>query len=109
MARELTAYAFAVTNMAIPATAASAALILPPAGSVSVCFGYASGGSLEIFRAPNGATATSVRTTDGVTLGSGYLLTTSERVQVDGAPSFYLAATGATAVASFRFGLSQGS
>ena len=104
MARELTAYGFAATLLAIPAGSASAMLIFPNSKEISMTLKYFSGGSLEIFNAPLGNTTGSA---NGVSAGLGYLLATSEVVNATGAPRYYLCATGATAVAYLLIGLSQ--
>jgi len=107
MARELTAYGFAATFLAVPATAASALLVSPVAGQISVSIKNFGGGSMEIMKAPAGATLSN-GTADGLSLSAGYLMEAGEVVNVDGAPKFYLAATGATATAYLLIGLSSG-
>ena len=108
MARELTAYGFGTTILAVPPGATAARMVIPPAGTLSLSLKYFSGSSLEVFAAPQGATTGSLPLSNGVTLGSGYLMGTTEVVNASGCPKFYLAATGATGVAHLLFGLSQG-
>jgi len=62
-----------------------------------------SGGSLEIVSAPPALTGSSA-----VVWGTGYLLEPTESVAIGGPASFYLAATGATVIAGYIFGKTNG-
>jgi hypothetical protein len=109
MARELTAYGFAVTQLIIPAGYSNALFVTPVNGQISSTLKWFSGSSLEIMGAGavtlgGGITTPPVQTA----AGQGYMLSVSEAVNTDGAVRFYLCATGATAVAHFLIGLSQG-
>ncbi len=71
--------------------------ILPPRGTNGVYFGWQSGGSLAIM---NGAGSSG-------NLG-GFVLGTTERVNLDGPATFFLSASGATSVAGIVFKYSAG-
>lgn len=103
MARETTCYGLDATLLVIPAGASNALLITPIANQVSMSLKYASGGSLEIFKAVSGGTQPAV----AISLGAGYPIATTEIVNCSGAPRFFLAATGATTLANLLIGLSQ--
>lgn len=103
MARETTSSGFGCTTLIVPAGASNALLVIPQSEQVSMSLKYASGGSLEIFRAVKGGTMP----TPAIVLGSGYPLGDSEIVNATGAPRFFLAATGATAVANLLIGISD--
>ena len=76
------------------------------AGRNSLTFKYVSGGSLEIINAAYGQTLTAGA---GVTLqGTGYLMGATEVLNFNGAPRFYIMATGTTATAHAIFGKSSG-
>lgn len=103
MARIQDVAGLGVTQLAI---GTSAALFIPPREKqLSMALKYVSGGSLEIFPAPVGATSGTTAT--GVSVGLGYLMGTTEVFNIQGAPRFYLAATGATAIAHLALGLSD--
>lgn len=103
MARVQDVFGFGVTQLVI---GLSSVLFIPPREKqLSMALKYVSGGSLEIFPSPVGATAGTTAT--GVSWGSGYLMGTTEVFNVQGAPRFYLAATGATAIAHLALGLSD--
>lgn len=92
------------TQIAIPALSGTAFpyKVQPAAGCVGAWLSRLSGGSLEIL--PNTILN---KTISGATAGNlGYVLASGEIVQIDGPAAFYLAATGATAVAQigFKFG-----
>lgn len=89
-------YNLGQTNIVI-APAGNATQVLPPRCAKSVAFKYASGGSLSIMNGPTGASPI-----------TGYLMSTTEVVSLNGPVTFFLAATGATATASILFGLSAG-
>lgn len=89
-------YNLGQTNIAIPA-GVTATQIIPPRTTKSIAFKYASGGSLAVVNALSGITAT-----------NGYILGTTEVVSLNGPVSFFLAASGSTAVASVLFGYSAG-
>lgn len=102
MARELTVYGFTCGFYAVPAGASLAVLVQAAPGEITSSVKYFSGGSLEIIGCV-GPGLTGVPTP-----GSGYLLGTAEVMNIDGAARYFLVATGATAVAYFAKGLSQG-
>ncbi len=110
MARELTAYGFAVTLLTVPAGYSLALLVSPIAGEVSSTLKWFSGGSLEILQA--GFTQVSAQTQAvfpvQTAVDQGYLLSVAEVVNTDGAARYYLAATGTTTQAYLLRGLSQG-
>lgn len=101
MARELTAYGFTCGSYAVPPGASNSILVQAAPGEISSTIKYFSGGSLELIGAPGPGL------TGGVVAGSGYLFGT-EILNITGAARYYLCATGATAVAYFAKGLSQG-
>lgn len=103
MARELAAYAYAVTLFTVPAGYSNALLVTPAAGEISSTLKYFTGGSLEILQATQGA-STPVQTAAAL----GYLLGTTEIVNTDGAARYYLCATGTTTQAYYLRRLSQG-
>jgi len=98
-------YGFAATLLAIPPTAASALLISPITNQVSLWLKQFSGGSLELFHAPD-STKVSQPLTDGVSLGAGYLVQEGERIDSE-IQKFYLAATGSTAYAYLLLGTTR--
>lgn len=104
MAREVMVYSFGTTNLAVPPGATAALLVKPFDSQVSMSLKYVSGGSLELFNASQNATTAGAAFTG--TLATGYLFATTEVLNVTGAPKYYLAATGATAVAALVVGLS---
>jgi hypothetical protein len=109
MAREITAYGYAVTQLIVPAGYSNALFITPVAGQVFSTLKWFSGSSLEILAAGGitlggGVTTAPVQTA----AGQGYMLNVSEAVNTDGAVRFYLCATGATTIAHYLIGLSQG-
>jgi hypothetical protein len=70
--------------------------VFPPRTCNAVVFGWQSGGSLAIVNSI------------GATAGTGFVLTTTERMSCDGPAGFFLAASGATAVAGVLFKYSAG-
>ncbi len=107
MARELTAYGFAVTLLTVPAGYSNALLVNPVPGQVSSTLKWFSGNSLEIMQAAvtlGAGLSVPIQTATG----QGYLLSVSEAVNTDGAARYYLCATGATTQAYLLMGLSQG-
>lgn len=109
MAQEQRIFGFAVTLIAVPATAASAMPILPMNNQSNVMIQYVSGGSMELFNMAAGASVSSPPASgSSVVLAAGYLFAAAEKVgPYQGGPRFYLAATGATAVARLLIGLSE--
>lgn len=101
MARELTVYGFTCGILAVPAGASLAVFVKAATGEVSSTLKYFSGGSLEIIGA-------SLGNTYAISAGTGYLLSANEAINIDGAATYFLCATGSTAVAYFAKGLSQG-
>lgn len=101
MARELTVYGFTCGSFAVPAGASLAVFVKAAPGEVYSSVKYFSGGSLEIIGASLGQTFS-------ITAGTGYLFGTTEVINIAGAASYFLCATGATVVAYFAKGLSQG-
>lgn len=102
MAREILVYGVTCGIYAVPAGASLAVLVKPAPGEITSVVKYASGGSLEIIGcAGPGLTGVPVA-------GTGYLFGTAEAVATDGPAYYYLVATGSTAVAYFKKGLSQG-
>lgn len=83
-----------------------ALLVTPQAGQVSQTLKYFSGGSAEIVQAGAGLTAT------GTTLvnlaGTGYLLGTTEAINISGPARYYIIATGSTTTLMSLRGLSAG-
>lgn len=102
MARISEAFGLGVTQIAVGLSAPF--LVLPREKQISLALKYVSGGSLEIFAAPTGATSGSV---SGVSWGLGYLMGQTEVFNIEGPTRFYLAATGATAIAHLMLGLSD--
>lgn len=88
-------YGLGQTQMAIPAL--SVVQVIPPKACNGVYFGYISGGSLSIMNDAGSSGG----------LG-GFLLGTTERMNIDGPATFFLAATGATAVCGIVFKKSSG-
>jgi hypothetical protein len=92
-------------NLAVPAGATNAVLLAPGAYVRASLIKYLSGGSISIFGVPQGAsllTGTSLVTG----FSNSYLLSTSEILSIGGPVTYYIAATGLTAVASILQGLS---
>lgn len=110
MARELTAYGFAVTLFTVSAGYSLSLLVSPVAGEISHTLKWFSGGSLEIMQA--GFTQSSAQTQAvfpvQTAAGQGYLLGQTELENTDGAARFYLCATGSTAQGYMLRRLSQG-
>lgn len=102
MARELTAYGFTAGQYVVGVGASFSVLVQAAPGEISSTVKYFSGGSLELIG------CTGPGATGGVVAGSGYLFDAGEAVNIDGAARYYLCATGATAIAYFAKGLSQG-
>lgn len=98
---------FGLTAMqiAVPAGATNAVFIdnVPKQGAMLLK--YFSGGTLEIHGALNGSTMAGA--TLAPLIGTGYILGTSEAVNIDGPARFYLMATGSTAVACLLKGLTS--
>lgn len=102
VARELTVYGVTSGFIAVPAGVSLAYLMQQAPGEISSSIKYVGGGSLEIIgRGGQGATVVP-------TAGTGYLMSGGEAFNFDGAASYYLVATGATATLYFLKGLSQG-
>lgn len=80
----------------IPVGISTVVQVFPPRGCNGMYFGYQSGGSLMVIQ---GVT--------GVPTG-GFVLTTTERVQVVGPLNFFLSAAGATAICGVLFSFSDG-
>lgn len=107
MAREDDVCAFGQSALVTVGTGATLAFLVNPiAGEVSSILKYFSGGSLEIVPAPLGTTAL------GGSLvaleGTGYLMGTSEALNIAGPARYYLIAKGATTLAYLLRGRSAG-
>jgi hypothetical protein len=92
-------YGLGVTQVPIVATVATR--IIPPAGTNSSVVKYLSGGTLAVV---NGGASGSL----GMSAALGYILSTTETVNVSGPASFFLSAGGSTSVAQIMFGFSSG-
>lgn len=103
MARELTVYGITAGIYNVPG--GTGMLIRAAPGEISSTIKYFGGGSLEIVGA--GGPSLSVGLTSSLA-GTGYLLSSLEAFNFEGAAYYYLIATGATATAYFLKGLSQG-
>jgi hypothetical protein len=81
--------------------------VTPVNQQVSVVVKYGSGGSLELVPIqPSGSSTVSGGS--NITWGHGYLLSSTDAIAAVGPAVFYLAATGATAIAQVAFGDSVG-
>lgn len=101
MSREI--YGMTCGSFAVPAGASLSLYVTPTPGEIWSRLKYASGGSLEIM----GASLAGVTGLAGAA-GTGYLFGAAEAVEFTGPARYFLQATGATAVAYFIKGLSQG-
>lgn len=81
-------------------------LVGATAGQLSSTIKYFSGGSLEIIQAPVGTTWAGASLVN--LQGTGYLMGTSEAVNLSGPVRYYLMATGSTTVCYHIRGLSDG-
>lgn len=95
------------TRVIVPPGATLAVVVNPVAGGCNQRLKYLSGGSLEIFNCPVGTTAPGGSLVALATAG-GYLMSTTEIVEIDGPARYYLMATGATAIAALVYGLTAG-
>ena len=93
------------TNIAVAANTLQVVNLNTSPGAMWMSIASKSGGSLEILGATYGQSLAA--NIGGSFIGTGYLLG-STPVVIDGAPFFYLMATGATAVAQMVFGRSSG-
>lgn len=96
-------------NLAIPAGATNAVLLAPGAYIKATLLKYnpGSGGSLGIFgvmQANGGATLTGTSLVTG--FSNSYTLSTTEILSIGGPVTFYLVATGGTAIATLLQGMS---
>ena len=80
----------------IPVGTSVVVQVYPPRGCNGVYFGYQSGGSLMVIQGVSGVPT------------NGFLLGTTERVQLVGPASFFLSAAGATAICGVLFSFSDG-
>jgi hypothetical protein len=103
MAREPLVYGYTAQVLAIPAGASLSRYVTPAPGEIWSRLKYVSGGSLEIMGASAGG-----MTGIAPAAGTGYIFGTTEIIEQRGAASYFLQATGATAVAHLLRGLSQG-
>lgn len=87
-------YLLGSTLLAVPTGAAIQ--VLAPAGCNGVYFGWQSGGTLAV--APG----------IGASTGNSFVLSTTERINLDGPASFFLASNGSTSVAGIVFKYSSG-
>lgn len=91
----------------VVAPGATLALLVEGAtGQIASVLRYFSGGSCEILNAPIGSTLTAAVLVSRQ--GHGYLLGTSETVNVEGAARYYILATGVTTTFMHLRGLSGG-
>lgn len=95
------AYGMGATQVNIGVGGAANVLIKPPIYTNGVFFKYLSGGSLSIVS--NGISGS-----PGASGALGYILSTTEVVNIDGPAMFFLAASGTTAVAEVVFRYSGG-
>lgn len=94
-------------NLAIPAGATNAVLLSPGAYIKATLLKCGSGGSLGIFgvmQGNSGAVLTGTSLVAG--FSNSYLLSTTEIISIGGPVTFYLVATGSTAVATLIQGMS---
>lgn len=101
MAREGNIFGVTTGIYTVGIGASLALLVQGAPGEGSSTVKYFSGGSLEIIGIPVG-------TTTVPTAGTGYLFGNGEVVNIAGAARYWLVATGATAIAYFAKGLTQG-
>lgn len=98
-------FGLGATQVIVPPGATNAVLVLNVPREIANTLKYLSGGSLEIHGTINGSTM--VGASLAPLIGHGYILGTSEAINIAGPARFYLMATGATAVACLIKGLSS--
>lgn len=112
MSRQIDVNGIKGEKVTVAPGATLALLVEPIGGQLSYLLKYASGGSLELIQAPQGMSFGGATTWAGASLaaliGTGYLMGTTEAVNLDGPVRYYLMATGATTICYSIRGLSQG-
>lgn len=106
MSREADICGLGSTVMIIAPGATNALLVIPPAGEVSSLIKYGAGGSMELVQSQAGVTLTGSSLVP--LIGTGYLMGTTETVNIDGPARYYIVATGATVTAYHLTGFSSG-
>lgn len=103
-------YGFQPSRLTIGSGATLATWVTNVAGQNSLTLKYISGGTLEIIGATsiNGVQTTIALTDLAALSGNGYLIAANESLSFDGAPRFYLSATGATTIVQILRGMGQG-
>lgn len=118
-------FSLATSRVTVPVGATLAAFVDILPGEISCTVKYLSGGTLEILQCSTGASLVSggsqlfsapnfmSGSTQTVAMlaalsGTGYLMGTSEVLNFDGAPRFYLSSTGATTIVTLIRGLRAG-
>jgi hypothetical protein len=99
-------FALGATRVIVPVGATLAVLMTPVAGQNSILLKYFSGGTCEIIGCTLGQTLSAADLSSAS--GSGYLLGSSEILQIDGPARYYLSSTGATTTLMLLIGKSQG-
>lgn len=100
-------FSFGATRLVISPGATLAVLVYQEPYENRSILKYFSGGSLEIYGATYGATATAAQLVVMGTSG-GYLLGTTESMSIAGPARYYLMATGATCTAMLLKGFTAG-
>lgn len=97
-------FGLGATQVIVPPGATNAVLVTNIAKESALIVKYFSGGTLEIHGTSNGSTMAGASLAP--LIGLGYIMGTSEAVNIAGPARFYLMATGSTAVACLLKGLS---
>jgi hypothetical protein len=97
-------FGLGATQVIVPPGATNAVLVVNVPREIANTVKYLSGGSLEIHGTINGSTMAGASLAP--LIGAGYLLGTTEAINIAGPARFYLMATGSTAVACLLKGLS---
>lgn len=94
-------YGFGVTQVPVGTGGAANVRIVPPQYANGMFLKYLSGGTLAIVS--NGLSGS-----PGASAALGYILSTTDVISIEGPASFFLAASGTTAIAQIAFKLSSG-
>lgn len=114
MAREADLHGVIGDRLTVPPGATLAVFVNEIGGAAATILKYFSGGSLEIFQAPNGGLSFPTGATQWAAAslaalsGTGYLFGTTESVSIDGSCRYYLMANTATTIVMRLTGLSSG-
>lgn len=102
MSRQEDVFSFGITRLSIGLSAIVEVTLKTIPGSISVQFKQFSGMTLEI------VSGVSSGSDPALHRGSGYPITANEIISIGGPATFYLLATGSTAVVPLLIGKSQG-